>query len=137
MVYAGIYCIDSDDYPMLRDSMEKLSLNDAALSYEPDQSPALIRACLNGGDILVNGKPADAKVKVTGKDKVLIVFGGDKQCYAAKNRAEYWAEGVQCWYDTNRTMDHDHNHIHNSFNNHHPPARNNILHIKGFYGRNY
>ena len=25
---------------------------------------------------------------------------------------EYWAEGVQDWYDTNRTMDHDHNHIH-------------------------
>ncbi len=43
---------------------------------------------------------------------MLIVFGGAKECYAAKNRAEYWAEGVQCWYDTNRTMDHDHNHIH-------------------------
>ena len=43
---------------------------------------------------------------------MLIVFGGAKQCYAGKNRAEYWAEGVQCWYDTNRTHDHDHNHIH-------------------------
>ena len=49
---------------------------------------------------------------MTAKDKVLIVFGGEKECYAHKNRAEYWAEGVQCWYDTNRTMDHDHNHIH-------------------------
>ena len=39
------------------------------------------------------------------------VFGGEKECYAHKNRAEYWAEGVQCWFDTNRTMDHDHNHI--------------------------
>ena len=29
-----------------------------------------------------------------------------------KNRAEYFAEGVQSWFDTNRTMDHDHNHIH-------------------------
>ncbi|RLT15436.1 MAG: hypothetical protein DWI25_02455, partial [Planctomycetota bacterium] len=28
------------------------------------------------------------------------------------NAGEYWAEGVQDWYDTNRTMDHDHNHIH-------------------------
>ena len=41
MVYAGIYCIDGDDYPQLRDAMEKLSLNDAALVYEPDNSQAL------------------------------------------------------------------------------------------------
>ena len=41
MVYAGIYCIEGDDYPQLRDSLEKLSLNDAALVYEPDQSQAL------------------------------------------------------------------------------------------------
>jgi len=41
MVYAGIYCIDGDDFPLLRDSLEKLTLNDAALTYEPDQSPAL------------------------------------------------------------------------------------------------
>ena len=41
MVYAGIYCIDGDDYPQLRDAMEKLSLNDAALFYEPDNSQAL------------------------------------------------------------------------------------------------
>ncbi len=41
MLYAGIYCVDGDDYHMLRDSMEKLTLNDASLIYEPDQSPAL------------------------------------------------------------------------------------------------
>lgn len=84
----------------------------ALISSFPDESPELIRKCLDGGDILVNGKPTKSDVQVTGTDKVLIVFGGPKQCYAAKNRAEYWAEGVQCWYDTNRTMDHDHNHIH-------------------------
>ena len=78
----------------------------------PDESPKLIRKCLNGGDILVNGKKTTAKVKVNKDDKVLIYFGGPKQCYAAKNRAEYWAEIFQCWYNTNRTMDHDHNHIH-------------------------
>ncbi|MCH8043459.1 MAG: hypothetical protein IID44_07040 [Planctomycetes bacterium] len=87
-------------------------LLDALVKSFPDVSPELLKKCLDGGDILVNGKPSQAKVKVTGKDKVLIVFGGEKQCYAGKNRAEYWAEGVQCWYDTNRTMDHDHNHIH-------------------------
>ncbi len=41
MVYAGIYCVEGDDFPQLRDSIEKLTLNDAALTYEPDQSQAL------------------------------------------------------------------------------------------------
>ena len=31
--------------------------------------------------------------------------------YAANNHAEYWAEGVQSWFDTNRLPDHDHNHV--------------------------
>lgn len=31
--------------------------------------------------------------------------------YAATNQAEYWAEGVQSWFDTNRPPDHDHNHV--------------------------
>ena len=91
---------------------EPTPLLDALVKAFPDQSPELLRKCLDGGDILVNDKPTNSEVKVTGDDKVLIVFGGPKQCYAAKNRAEYFAEGVQCWYDTNRTMDHDHNHIH-------------------------
>jgi hypothetical protein len=89
-----------------------VSLFDALVKSFPDQPPELIRKCLNRGDILVNGKPTNSKAKVTKDDKVLIVFDGPKECYAHKNRAEYWAEGVQCWYDTNRTMDHDHNHIH-------------------------
>lgn len=88
------------------------SLLKALAESFPAESTELIRTCLDSGDILVNGKPTTSDVEVTGEDKVLIVFGGPKQCYAAKNRAEYWAEGVQCWFDTNRTMDHDHNHIH-------------------------
>ena len=93
-------------------SKTPVSLHDALVKSFPDESPALIEKCLDRGDILVNGKPAHSKVKVTRQDKVLIVFGGEKGCYAGKNRSEYWAEGVQYWYDTNRTMDHDHNHIH-------------------------
>jgi hypothetical protein len=89
-----------------------VSLLEALVKAFPKETPALLRACLDSGDILVNGKTADASVKVTGKDEVLIVFGGEKDCYASKNRAEYFAEGVQAWFDTNRTMDHDHNHIH-------------------------
>ncbi len=41
MVYAGLYPIDGDDYPGLRDALEKLQLNDAALAYEPETSGAL------------------------------------------------------------------------------------------------
>ncbi|MFL5823275.1 MAG: elongation factor 4, partial [Solirubrobacteraceae bacterium] len=37
----GLFPIDSDDYPDLRDALEKLSLNDAALSWEPETSDAL------------------------------------------------------------------------------------------------
>lgn len=41
MVFAGIYPIDPDDYEELRSSMEKLQLNDASLTYEPESSAAL------------------------------------------------------------------------------------------------
>ncbi len=93
-------------------SKTPVSLFDALVKSFPDEPPELIKKCLDGGDILVNDKPTNSKVKVTEQDKVIIVFGGKKECYAGKNRSEYWAEGVQYWYDTNRTMDHDHNHIH-------------------------
>lgn len=41
MVYAGIYPIDGADFPELRGALEKLQLNDAALTYEPETSGAL------------------------------------------------------------------------------------------------
>ncbi len=41
MVFAGIYPIDNDDFEDLRDSMEKLQLNDASLVFEPESSVAL------------------------------------------------------------------------------------------------
>jgi GTP-binding protein LepA len=41
MVYAGIYPIEGTDYPMLREALEKLQLNDAALVFEPETSAAL------------------------------------------------------------------------------------------------
>lgn len=41
MVFAGIYPIDADDYEELRASIEKLQLNDASLTFEPESSAAL------------------------------------------------------------------------------------------------
>jgi GTP-binding protein LepA len=41
MVFAGLFPSDSDDYPELRDALERLKLNDAALFYEPETSKAL------------------------------------------------------------------------------------------------
>jgi GTP-binding protein LepA len=41
MVFCGLFPIDSDAYPDLRDALEKLTLNDAALSWEPETSDAL------------------------------------------------------------------------------------------------
>src|SRR5262245_33042433 len=41
MVFAGIFPTDSDEYPELRDALERLKLNDASLFYEPETSQAL------------------------------------------------------------------------------------------------
>jgi GTP-binding protein LepA len=41
MVFAGLFPTDSDEYPALRDALERLKLNDAALVYEPETSQAL------------------------------------------------------------------------------------------------
>jgi len=41
MVYATIFPTSAEDYPLLRDAMEKLKLNDAALSYEPENIPSI------------------------------------------------------------------------------------------------
>jgi len=41
MVFAGLYPMDGDDFGTLRDALEKLQLNDAALTYEPESSGAL------------------------------------------------------------------------------------------------
>lgn len=41
MVFAGVFCKNGDEYPRLRDAMDRLKLSDAALTYETENSPAL------------------------------------------------------------------------------------------------
>ena len=41
MVFSGLFPLDSDDFPMLRDALDKLRLNDASFSFEPETSVAL------------------------------------------------------------------------------------------------
>ncbi len=41
MVYASIFPVSGDEYPLLRDAIDKLKLNDAALEFEPENIPAL------------------------------------------------------------------------------------------------
>jgi GTP-binding protein LepA len=41
MVFSGLYPIDSDDFPILREALDRLRLNDASFSYEPETSAAL------------------------------------------------------------------------------------------------
>lgn len=40
-VFAGVFCTDADDYGLLRDALDKLQINDSALSFEPEHSGAL------------------------------------------------------------------------------------------------
>ena len=41
MVFAGIFPVERDDFPRLKEALEKLKLNDASLTFEPENSPAL------------------------------------------------------------------------------------------------
>ncbi|MFT5128346.1 MAG: hypothetical protein ACI8W8_001956, partial [Rhodothermales bacterium] len=90
---------------------EPISILDSLVEHFPGESLELLKKCIKAGDILVNYKPVELKTTVQKKDRVSIHFGGEKACYAASNENEYFAEGFQTWYDTNRVMDHDHNHI--------------------------
>src|SRR5438309_1159685 len=72
MVFAGFYPTNAQDYPLLKDAMEKLRLNDASLIYEPETSQALgfgFRAGFLGLDILVAGTIVDALSIITHRER--------------------------------------------------------------------
>ena len=59
---------------------------------------------------LVNVDPTfDDRLKAAYEEA--IAAGLWKTKYASTNKNEYWAEGVQSWFDNNRAPDHDHNHV--------------------------
>lgn len=41
MIYSGIFCTESSDYPLLRDSVEKLSISDSSFTFDPENSSAM------------------------------------------------------------------------------------------------
>src|SRR5438445_204540 len=78
MVFAGLFPTDSDQFADLKEALEKLQLNDAALSYEPENSAALgfgFRCGFLGLlklDVLVAGEPVDALSLITHRSKAQV-----------------------------------------------------------------
>ena len=96
MVFAGLFPTDSDEYPELRDALEKLKLNDAALSYEPETSRALgfgFRCGFLGllhMDIVRERleREHDLDLLVTGAERRLPGAGGDGDWVEVHNPAQ-------------------------------------------------
>ncbi|PIZ75047.1 elongation factor 4 [Candidatus Peregrinibacteria bacterium CG_4_10_14_0_2_um_filter_38_24] len=89
-VFAGVFCTDTDEYPMLREALDRLQLNDSSLSYVPEQSGALGSGFRCGFlgllhmdivqerlereydlDLIVTA-PSVSYIAVTGKDEVFV-----------------------------------------------------------------
>lgn len=101
-VYAGIYPIEGDDFPMLRKALEKLSLNDASLQYTPEHSGALGHGFRVGflgllhmdivQERLEREYDLDILVTAPSVEYELIMNGGEKQTIS--NPSEFPDAGV-------------------------------------------
>jgi len=89
-VFAGVFCTDTDEYPMLREALDRLQLNDSSLSYVPEQSGALGSGFRCGFlgllhmdivqerlereydlDLIITA-PSVSYIAVTGKDEMMV-----------------------------------------------------------------
>ncbi|MHA7156506.1 translation elongation factor 4 [Glutamicibacter endophyticus] len=97
MVFSGLYPIDGSDYPALRDALDKLQLNDAALVYEPETSVALGFGFRVGFLGLLHLEITRQRLEAefgldlisTAPNVVYRVMGEDKQMITVTNPSEF------------------------------------------------
>jgi len=97
MVFSGLYPMDGTDYPVLRDALDKLQLNDAALTYEPETSVALGFGFRVGFLGLLHLEITRQRLETefnldlisTAPNVVYEVMGEDKQMITVTNPSEF------------------------------------------------
>jgi len=96
-VFASIFCVDGDDYTILRTALEKLQINDAALTFEPEHSGALGHGFRCGFLGLLHmeivqerlEREYDLNLIVTAPSVSYVILGGDGSEIMIKSPAEF------------------------------------------------
>lgn len=89
MVYAGVYPVDSDSYEDLRDGLNKLNLNDAAFTFEPESSSALGRGFKIGCLGLLHLEIVKERIEREFKIEVILTTPSVRYRVKEKNKNEW------------------------------------------------